>query len=317
MKNKIKLGIIGTGLAAKNLHLPALKRLSDKFEITAVCNHTEPKAKEFSQLLGGVPYFLSYEELLRQDNVDAVDIALPIELNYEAALASLKAGKHVFLEKPVAADMEQAEAMLKFPEIYKRVILVAENFRYRKVFRRVKEIIDSGEIGRHYAAHWNLFYGITTENEYAATKWRQNHKYPGGFITDAGVHNIAALRLLFGEVISVTSLSKSINPAIGTPDTLTMTLKFDSSVQAVFNIYFSVKGYWENKFLIFGDKGTIEVTENLIKLNGTREEDCSDDSGYYAEFLDFYNAVINNTHTKSDVYQGYKDLEVIMKSLST
>ena len=50
---------------AKILHLPALKRLSDKFEITAVCNHTEKKAREFSELMGGVKYYLDHKELLK------------------------------------------------------------------------------------------------------------------------------------------------------------------------------------------------------------------------------------------------------------
>lgn len=314
METKVKLGIIGTGLAAKNLHLPALKKLQEYFEITAVCNHTPEKAKLFSEMVGGVPYYQSYNELLKQD-IDAVDISLPIDLNYEVTLASLKAGKHVFLEKPIAANMKEAAEMLQFPQKFEKVMIVAENFRYRKVFNRLKEIIESGEIGQPYAAQWNLFYGITTENEYAATKWRQNHQYPGGFITDAGVHNVAALRSLFGEVVSVSALSKCINPAIGQPDTTSMMLKFDSSVQVIFNIFFSVSGYWENKFLIFGSKGTIETNENQIKISDKLLENCDEDGGYYSEFLDFYYAITKNTPVKSTFKEAYRDLEVIMKAL--
>lgn len=315
MKNKLKLGIIGTGIAAHKLHLPALNRLKDYFEIAAVCNHTPEKAKNFSELVGNVPYFLSYDELLKQD-VDAVDIALPIDLNYAVTLAALKAGKHVFLEKPIAANIDEAKAMLQLPEQYKQIMMVAENFRYREVYQKLKELITSGIIGKPYAAQWNLFFGITTENEYAATEWRQHHKYPGGFITDAGVHNVAAMRLLFGEVISVLSLSQSVNPSIGSPDTMSMLLKFDSGVQALFNIFFSVTGYWENKLLIFGDKNTIEVSENEIKIENKEVAQCSNDGGYYEEFLDFYNAITKGTIPKSTFSEAYKDLEVIMKSLS-
>lgn len=82
---KVKLGIIGTGLAAKNLLLPALQKLKNKFEIVAVCNHTEKKAKEFSKLVGGVPVYNDYQELLKRDDVEAVDITLPIHLNYKVA----------------------------------------------------------------------------------------------------------------------------------------------------------------------------------------------------------------------------------------
>ena len=98
----IKLGIIGCGIAAKKLHYPALKKLKDRFTITAVCNHTEKKAKEFSQMVGGVPYTLDYRELLAMEDVEAVAIVLPIHLNRLVIADALKAGKHVIAEKPIA-----------------------------------------------------------------------------------------------------------------------------------------------------------------------------------------------------------------------
>ena len=112
--NKIKLGIIGCGIATKELHWPALQKLKDKFEITMVCNHTEPKAKDFARIVGGVPYVLDYRELLQNSNVEAVDIILPIHLNYQVTKDALEAGKHVIVEKPIAANLEQAKEMLTF-----------------------------------------------------------------------------------------------------------------------------------------------------------------------------------------------------------
>ena len=118
MESKIKLGIIGTGLSAKNLHLPALRKLEDKFEITAVCNHTEAKAVEFSKLVGDVRYYLNYKDILADENVDAVDITLPIDLNYKVTVEALKSGKHVFLEKPLAASLIEAKKMLSLKRKY-------------------------------------------------------------------------------------------------------------------------------------------------------------------------------------------------------
>ena len=96
MGRKIKLGIIGTGLAAKNLHLPALQKLKDNFEITAVCNHTEKKAREFSELIGGVKYYLDHKELLKDKNVEAVDITLPIDLNYKVTIGFIEGREACF-----------------------------------------------------------------------------------------------------------------------------------------------------------------------------------------------------------------------------
>ena len=321
MERKIKLGIIGTGLAAKILHLPALKRLSEKFEITAVCNHTDKKAREFSELIGGVKYYLDHKELLKDKNVEAVDITLPIDLNYQVTIDSLKAGKHVFLEKPLAASMTEAKKMLKLKSKYTPVMLLAENFRYRKVYNSVKDLLKNKSIGKVYAAQWNVFYQVTSDNDYGATKWRQKHKYVGGFMLDAGVHNIAALRMLFGEVKSVTAFTESINPKIGTPDTMSVQMIFNSAIKVIYNLFFTVKHHWENKLLVFGHKGTIEVNDDMIslKLNDNNPQiiDASDFGGYDEEFLDFYNAIVNRKKVKSAFIDGYKDMEVVFAALKS
>ena len=248
MGRKIKLGIIGTGLAAKILHLPALKRLNDKFEITAVCNHTDKKAREFSELL-------------------------------------------------------------------------AENFRYRKVYNSVKDLLKNKSIGKVYAAQWNVFYQVTSDNDYGATKWRQKHKYVGGFMLDAGVHNIAAFRMLFGEIKSVAAFTDSINPQIGKPDTMSVQIIFHSGIKVIYNLFFTVKHHWENKLLVFGDKGTIEVNDDMIslKLNDSKPQiiDASDFGGYDEEFLDFYNAIVNNKKVRSAFSDGYKDMEVVFAALKS
>ena len=321
MRRKIKLGIIGTGLAAKILHLPALQRLHDNFEIAAVCNHTEEKAKEFSELIGGVKYYLDYRELLKNKNVEAVDITLPIDLNYKVTTDSLRAGKHVFLEKPLAGSLEEARKMLELKSKYKHVMLLAENFRYRKVYNSVNDLLRKKSIGKVYAAQWNVFYQVTSDKDYGATKWRQNHKYVGGFMLDAGVHNIAALRMLFGEVNSVAAFTDCINPKIGKPDTMNVQMIFNSGVKVIYNLFFTVKHHWENKLLVFGDRGTIEANDDLIKLklndNNPRIIDASDFGGYDEEFTEFYNAIVNRKKVKSTFIDGYEDMEVVFAALKS
>ena len=321
MERKIKLGIIGTGLAAKILHLPALQRLEDQFEITAICNHTEKKARAFSKLIGGVKYYLDYKELLNDENVEAVDITLPIDLNYRVTIDSLKTGKHIFLEKPLTGSRAEAKKMLELKSKYKQVMLIAENFRYRKVYNSVNELLKRKSIGKVYAAQWNVFYHVTSDRDYGATIWRQKHKYVGGFMLDAGVHNIAALRMLFGEVKSVAAFTKSINQKIGKPDTMSVQMIFRSGIKAIYNLFFTVKHHWENKLLVFGDKGTIEANDDVITLklkdNNPQIIDASDFGGYDEEFMDFYNAIVHRKKVKSAFIDGYKDMEVVFAALAS
>jgi predicted dehydrogenase len=242
-------------------------------------------------------------------------------LNYQVAKDALLAGLHVIVEKPVTANLNEGKKILARSETSDKVMIVAENFRYRKVFLKAKELIKKGEIGKPYAATWDLFNKITLESKYARTKWRQHPLYPGGFTTDAGVHNIAALRMLFGDFTSVNAFTKSINPKIGRPDTMSLQFETRSGLSGVFNLFFSVDGYWENKLLIFGSKGSIIIQENklTLKVNGDDDyvEDFEDDSGYVAEFTDFYNAIRKNKKVLSTPLEGYKDLEVIIKALQS
>lgn len=318
---KVKLGIIGTGLAAKNLHLPALQKLKNKFEIVAVCNHAEKKAKEFAELVGGVPYYLDYREMLKRDDIEAVDITMPINLNYIAARDSIKAGKHVILEKPLAGNMREAKELLKLDKKFRTVKMVAENFRYRKVFHKAKEYIDNGKIGKPYAVNWNLYYHVTTDKDYWSTKWRQKHEHPGGFLLDAGVHNVAAIRMILGDFKSGNALIKSVNPKIGTFDTTVFQFELKNGIVGLYNLYFSVNGHWEDKLLIFGDKGSIEINTNVLTLKqqGKKDkiEDLTDGHGYDAELTDFYNAIVKGTKFNYNFKEAYRDMEIVLGALKS
>jgi len=320
--NRIGLGIIGCGIAARKLHLPALRALADRFVIAAVCNHTAPKAEEFAHMVGGVPYLLKYKDLLLRDDVEAVDIALPIHLNYKVTKDALEAGKHVIVEKPIAANMVEARKMLGFTRRYPRVMMVAENCRYQSIFKRSKELLQDGAIGQPYSAVWNIFQRVTSEeNPYARTAWRINHRYEGGFLTDAGVHHIAVLRSLFGEIKWVSGVSRSVNPTIGRLDTLSFLFEASQGLKGVFNLYFSAIGYAENQLLVFGTGGTLIVEGTSIRLKRVGKADlveiAPDDGGFIEEFLDFYEAIRKGTKVRSTFMEGVRDLRVILGALDS
>ena len=135
---RIRLGIIGTGIAARELHWPALQKLSSLYEIVAVCNHNIEKAHSFARLIGGTPTVTAqYRELLQMPQVEAVDLTLPIILNAVAASDALHASKHVIVEKPIAATADAGRALvteaLAHPGL---VFLVAENVRYERCLPR-------------------------------------------------------------------------------------------------------------------------------------------------------------------------------------
>jgi len=314
----IKLGIIGCGIAARELHLPALQKLEDKFQITAVCNHTIEKAKSFAELAGGVPFHQDYNELLNRDDVEAVDIILPIDLNLRVTRDALMAGKHVLVEKPLGASMDDAKEMLELDNKYNLVKMVAENFRYRPGLIRMKALLDQEEIGQPYAVMWNYFGLLEMTNKYAKTKWRINHTYPGGFITDGGVHNIAGLRLLFGDIISGRAFMQSQNPDIGKVDTFSFQFLTESGVNGILNIFISSFGFAENRLIVLGKKASMVLEDNKLLISddsGVRSEELfENDNGYCEEFLNFFDAIRSNKPVVSTFMEGYKDLETMIRA---
>ena len=322
----IRLGIIGCGIAARELHWPALKEMKDRFDIRMVCNHTEPKAQTFSDMVGGVPYVTDYHELLASEDIDAVSVILPFELNRRVTEEALKAGKHVMVEKPLAGNLPDAEAMLTLEATYPdRVMMVAENFRYRPLFHRVKELLNANSAGRLYGMIWNFFtnVGSGANVQYMSTKWRFDKSYPGGFLVDGGVHIIAVLHDLFGDITSASALTESVNKQAGLVDTMYSQFTTSNGPVCSVNQLYSAKGLRVNSMHLFGDAGTIIVDNygGTITIKRVDEDDIvetpDDERGYAGEYDDFSNAIHTGSPVKSTFGKAYRDYKVIVGALES
>ena len=317
----VKLGIIGCGIAANKLHWPALQKLRDEFEIVLVCNNTEPKAQAFAEKVGA-PYVLDYRALLADPDVEAVDIVLPIHLNYRVTREALEAGKHVIVEKPLATNLTEAREMLALASRFPQVKMVAENFYYHEGFHRVRALLQEGRIGEPYTVFWDVFRRMDENNKYAKTQWRIHHQYPGGFITDGGIHNIAALRLMFDDLVGGQVFTKSVNPKIGEIDSFCFQFQTAGGVHGVLNIFLSADGVSKNELVILGDRGTLrlENTQHLTLIQDERvvlEETIESDWGYRGEFEDFYRAIRMDRPDNSTFARAYRDLSVMIQALET
>ncbi len=322
MSGRVKLGIIGCGIAANDLHWPALKNLSDCFEIVEVCNRSPAKALSFAKLIGSSTgkepaCSTDYQNILANPEIAAVNIALPVELNAPVIRDSLRAGKHVICEKPLAENLNSAAALLDLEKNFPhQVAMVAENVRYRRFIGRIKELIANGSIGRPYLVQWRHLTKIEDDNKYAQTSWRKNHVYQGGFITDAGVHDVAALHDLLGPLELLSSFSDCVNPAIGSTDCMMCHFVSQSGLHGSLSLGFSVVAHEQNQLIILGSAGTLTFEHNLLTLkkadDSIHEEDLSDDWGFEAEFRDFYQAITQGKKPHSTFAKAYADLAFIL-----
>ncbi len=316
----IRLGIIGSGIAARELHLPALRKLKDEFKIVAVCSRHVEKARAFARMIGrDVEVERNARALLARDDIEAVDIATPIMLNAPTAIAALKAGKHVFLEKPVCVDMHEGRRLAAVARESGLVAMAGENMRYRAVLARAESLVKKGRIGRLSSFTWISQYCVASDNKYAQTTWRRHHVYPGGFIFDGGVHNIAVIRRLAGEIMKVNARTTSINRELGKIDGLFMEMELAGDVRGALSIQLSAPVGLVDYLTLVGTRGIIMLSEDTLLFSTDtsprREEVILDDGGFRAEFEDFHRAVTRGLAPRSTLAEGMADVAVVLAAI--
>lgn len=145
----IRTAIFGLGGAAVRLHIPACGRI-DAIELVAGCDPDAAARAKASAL--GVPHvYASAEELTAAQRPDLVLLGTPPDSHFELCRLALEAGAHVLCEKPFVETVEQADRLIELAERKNRLLGVNTQYRYMQIYRRTRERIASGELGRLYA----------------------------------------------------------------------------------------------------------------------------------------------------------------------
>ena len=184
MAERLRCAVIGTGSWGCE-HLKSLSTCSRAVAV-AIADSNAERAHAASERYGIPRSYADYRELLDQPDIDAVTIALPNYLHASAAIESLKARKHVLLEKPMATNLRDAARIIETAKKMKRVIMVAQNFRFHPHSQVARIFIEKGALGEIYHARcfWHRSSGIPRIGS-----WFTQKQYAGGGCTyDLGVH---------------------------------------------------------------------------------------------------------------------------------
>ncbi len=324
----MRLGLIGTGLATEKLHWPALARLGDRFEVVGFANRTREKAERFAGYSGVSmeEYTADFRELLERKDLDAVLISLPIPMNYPVTRDALASGKDVVCEKPAGVDMMEGQRFVELvgarPE---RTVLMAENWFYRDDLRWARSLLDDGAIGRVHLVSWRTVSQLVPrEGEFSSTPWRHAPGYEGGPHLDAGVHHIAQLRLLCGDVVRVAGETQDANETHGGPSDLTLNLRFASGAVGNYTAsYPEVATPGESSEMrIYGTEGTMLVGWNetrVVRPDGTVETFRVEqaDRGFFNELVNFSDAVRGEAEVVGTVEQSFRNMAVVLGGLES
>ena len=148
MTGNLVVGLIGYGYWGPNL----MRNYMTSADATVkwVCDRDASKIAKASALYPGVNATTDHMDIMRDSDVDAVLIATPISTHYALAAEALMAGKHVFVEKPMTASVREAEQLVQLAEQRGLTLMVGHTFEYSPPVSKIKEIIESGELGDVY-----------------------------------------------------------------------------------------------------------------------------------------------------------------------
>lgn len=211
MSDAMRFGLIGAG-AIGAIRANALKQ-SLVGELVAIADLDEARAR---QAAGSAKYYRDAETLIAASDVDAVIISTPPPLHERLASAAAAAGKHVLVEKPMAATPEACERMITAAQTSGTLLTVGYNHRYFEAVKLVRDVVQSGEIGA--LSHVRAYTGHSGLSEFKAPWMYDKQVMGGGALMDNGTHMIDLVRYIAGDPSEVIGLATQKVWGLGVED---------------------------------------------------------------------------------------------------
>lgn len=269
--------LIGCGFFSRN-HLHAWSEV-DGARIGAVCDLDADRALAYSEEFS-IAKHCTDASILTSGEFDFVDICTTMDTHEELVSLAVSAGVPVIVQKPFAPNIETCRRIEANARKANVPVMLHENFRFQKIFRRLREILDSGEIGDTTFARlsWRNDIDVYTNQPYLIKTKRF-------MIMDVGIHMIDLARFLMGDADAVTCLNQSIKQGIAGEDAATMLLRHDNAATSIIDVSYashrSPNPFPQTLGEIEGRLGTVQILEGevlRVHSNGTvRDEKIADD----------------------------------------
>jgi len=274
MNRKLGVGLIGCGWAGRQ-HARAYALLRDHVNLVAAADIDEGKTKSLAQDWGFLSWHRDYRKVLSNPRVDIVSICLPIYLHADVSVEAAEAGKHVLCEKPMARTLEEADDMIRVARRSHVKLMIAETVRFNSMNLKLKEILEDETIGEVFLVR--IFRDHEMHDYIRSRPWMlDKRKAAGGIWMSGGIHDVDALRMLIGEIETVSLFqARSVLPEMEGDDTSAALLKFVNGAVGVVTESFSTKTFSRPSPLgcpsvINGSQGTITIYQDEIEIFGEK-----------------------------------------------
>jgi UDP-N-acetyl-2-amino-2-deoxyglucuronate dehydrogenase len=257
MEKKVRFAIVGCGSIGKR-HI-AVVDAEPNAELVAICDIDEKKCIELSMLYGNIKYYTDYATMLKEVDVEIVNIATPHGLHASMSIAAANAKKNILVEKPMALYAADCALMNEAAEKNNVKLFVVKQNRYNTPIALTKKAIESGKLGKIFMSQCNVMWNRHQEY-YNESDWRGQLKLEGGALHTQVSHFIDLLIWWFGDVIEAKTMIDTLNHNIEIEDCGVTSMKFSSGVLG--SLFWTTCVYnknFEGSITIIGEKGTIKI----------------------------------------------------------
>lgn len=314
----VKIGVVGAGAIAEMAHIANYTKL-DNVELVGITDINRERAEQVAAKYGIRVVYTDEAEMFADKHIDGVSICTPNKLHASQAIAAMKAGKHVLVEKPMCVNLQEADDMIRTVEKTGKVLMVSFTHRFFSHNQYVKKQLEQGVIGKPLSFRIRFAHLGPYTSWSAKSGWFFNKAMSGGgALLDMGIHALDLLRYFGGEIKSIQGRVATLKHDIDAEDYATALVKFESGAFGHMETgWYSHSGF--SGYEIYGTEGTVicdyKTVRILREVDGDKqwvERSAAWDS-WVPELQCFVDAIVGGSLPHSTAEDGKKALELALQ----
>lgn len=267
---KINVGVIGCGKIAQIRHIPEYEA-NPNVIIKGFYDMDAKRMEELAEKYNCQAYG-SYEELLADNQIDAVSVCVANHAHAQITIAAIKAGKHVLCEKPMATTLADCEAMVAAAKDNKRYLMIGQNQRLAKAHQKAKELIEQGMIGE--VLTFRTTFGHSGPETWSVDSGKEvwffdKSKAAMGAMADLGIHKTDVIQYIIGQKIVETQArlvtidkKDASGNLIGVDDNAICIYRMEKGAFGTMTASWTYYGEEDNTTIIYGSKGILRLYDD-------------------------------------------------------
>lgn len=245
----LRIALIGCGHIGRTVHLNILRRLPH-VQVVALAEPNAQGREAASRQVPRAAVFSDYRELLERSEIDAAVICLPNALHADAAITTLQSGRHLYLEKPLAINLEDARKLLEVWRRSRRVAMIGFSYRFNPLHQEVRRHLQTAKLGELVGVR-----SVFTTAPHRMPEWKQRRGSGGGALLDLASHHVDLVRFWFDE--EVDEVRANIRSQRVEADTATLELRLANGL--LVQSFFSMSSVDDDRFEIYGRTGKLSL----------------------------------------------------------